>query len=114
MEESETSRETFPQKLRRLFIPLLALFFTVLGGMPFVLQMLFSLLDHALDLLVWIEMAGFLLVLFGMVLAVAGLCLHKKVKTAGIILSVLAIVNPFTIFGCFIGGAYTALAIFGM
>lgn len=117
MEENkgaEISRENFPQKLRRLLLPLLALLCTVLGGMPAFLDWLSSRIDWNFATSVWIEMAGFLLVLLGAGLAVAGLCLHKKVKAAGIILSVLAIVNPFTFFGGFIGVAYTALTIFGM
>ena len=73
-----------------------------------------ALVDWNFSTSVWIGVAGFLLVLLGVGFAVAGLCLHKKVKTAGIVLSVLAIVNPFALLGCCFGGLYTALAIFGM
>ena len=113
-ETIETARETFPQKFRRLLIPLLALFCTVLGGMPCFFDWLSALVDWNFSTSVWIGVAGFLLVLLGVGFAVAGLCLHKKVKTAGIVLSVLAIVNPFALLGCCFGGLYTALAIFGM
>lgn len=117
MEENkpiETARETFPQKLKRLLIPISALVCTVLGGFPFLLQSLSSPLGWDLRLSVWFQTACVLLVLIGAGLAVAGLCLRKKVKRAGIVLSVLAIVNPFALLGITIGGLQVAVMIFGM
>ncbi len=116
MKDNTTAeRGSVPQKLRRLIVPILALACTVVGGLCFGLEWLFAMiLDISLDFPLWAEILGFSLTIAGLILAVTGLCLYKKVGRAGIVLSVIAIVDPLTLLTLLVGGLEVSLLIFGM
>ena len=115
MKDNTTAgRESVPRKLLRLLIPILALLGTILGGLPIGLEWLFAMLHRPFDLPMWVAVVGFSLTVAGLILAVVGFCIHKKVGAAGVVLSVIAIFNPLTFLTLFFGGLETSLLIFGM
>ena len=113
VKQPSEEKESALRKFKRLLIPILAWVCEIVGSIPVLLSM-FPFGGEYIDVSWPFQFVGSLIIIVGLGLAIAGICLRKKTGMAGIVLSVLALCNPIVYIGLFCGTLYTSIILFGM